>query len=230
MSVQFLKEKTGTTQTEIDPEFEDAIGKLKIIQERFEKFKSYINTMLSVIPDIFEIANDMTNSFDNADKLSGSHSSKIVESHQAFFSKLSDLLDEDIVDPCQEKIMKSIQEIVDRTSKLSELKDSRRQAQLLCDSYRDKVIRKSKSSSAEKVAKSKLKYERHQKAVKEQTETFTREVNEMWVHRFELMEKPMEQFVEIIFKFSQKIFENMQTFQSGFTLEELQNEFDPAEK
>ena len=226
IGVQFVKEKTGASSTEVDPVFQAASEKFDIIQERVIKFITDIEEILKVVPRVCEAGLNFSSGLITADQQSGGYVSSVASAFDTFFKAVDALSKDQLISPSNEIVMKNLKALRQQIIDLDKLRAKRRKNQLLVDSLSQKVASLSKkTNSADELAKTRIRYEAKQQKLVQRTQTFVQQVEDLWVRRFAIIEAPLQDFVGIIFLYAQNMFSDLQNLQKTVTPQELQTAF-----
>lgn len=229
IGVQYIKEKTGTTQVEIDPEYEAANQKLNLIQENNTKFMTEFKEIIDLLPEINESCINISNSFSKINSDFNDNFAQISNSQESFFHQITDIMKDEFIEPVNQKIIEDFKETMNKIKALLNLRDERRKTQLMCDSLRDQY-EKSRKETPEAIVKIRKKYDAKQEELKNQTNDFIGRVNEMWDNRFVIIDEPMKDFVNLLFAFCFKTYGYLSVLNQSLTEEELSQQFEPETK
>ncbi|OHT01426.1 hypothetical protein TRFO_31745 [Tritrichomonas foetus] len=229
MAFQYIKEKTGTTAHEVDPEYQTACEQFEIMKARVAKFIVDVNEILNIIPCICSAGLNFSSSLLSADQKSGGNCSELSNSFDIFFKKMDMLVKDKLLSISRPAVIDILKSMKSRFNELEVLRDERRKTQLLCDSIRDDLETISKSGTPEKVAKTRIEYEGKLRILEQQTNLFKVEMAKLWEQRFNLIEVPLQQLVGIVFLFCQDSFEHLQELQKVVTQEELTRQYPPSD-
>lgn len=229
IGVQYIKEKTGTTQVEIDPEFEAANQKFCIIQENNTKFMSKLQVIIDLLPELDSMCVGISEAFANLSGSINKEKTQLAETQESFFRQISEIMRNELVEPANTVVIEEFRATIGKIEALTLLRNERRKTQLMCDSLRDEC-EKSRKDTPEHIVKTRKKYDLKQEELKEQTQNFIDHVNQMWENRFMIIEKPMTEFVSLLFTFCYKAYGCMATLHQELTEEELAFAFEPTQK
>ena len=225
ITVQALKEKTGTTKAEIDPEYQSAVEQFEIIKSRVHKFIGDVNDILTIIPEICKSGIRFSESLISAEEKKGDQLSEISCSFDVFFHKMQELIETDLISVSKPAVMDYLRDVQKKFQELEEIQKNRRNTQLLCDSLRDKLAKITNNGNPNEVAQVKLQFEAKQTELNKLTDTFKNEMKIVWEQRFNIFDVPFQQFVSLIFLFCQQSYGNLQELQKNVTKEELMHEY-----
>ena len=224
---QFLKEKAGTTQTEVDPEYQTAIEQFKIIKNRLKQFIEDVNEILDCIQPICETGRNFASSLKIAEDRIGSDNT-LSNSFDKFFYRLNELAKGNLIALSKPAVLDYLKTLKSQFDELETIQNERRNIQLLCDSYRDALDKISKSGKPDDVAKKRILYESKMQTLKEYTDRFKREMSILWEQRFKILEVPLQQLIGIVYLFCQESFGYLKELQTTVTLEELSQQYPPS--
>lgn len=227
IGLQFLKEKAGAAQIEINPEYQAACEKYSILKDRLKRFNSDIDQAMIIIPKIYESANGITSSINSIEKkVRPEGPSQPAAALEVFFAQTKKLADEDFVKLTKTR-MEAINIITEQLHQLHDLKAKRRQNQLLSASLADKCESLSKKDKTTQLAETKIRLDLTNDQLEKETNEFIQRVNAMWEQRFTMIEQPLQDFIGIVFSFCQKVFSHLQALQQSISPQELDAEYQP---
>lgn len=230
ITVQAIKEKTGTTKAEIDPDYQSAIEQFEVIKSRVHKFIGDVNDILTIIPDICKSGIHFSESLIAAEEKKGEQLSDISRSFDVFFHKMQELIESDLIAVSKPAVMDYLRDIQKKFQELEEIQKNRRTTQLLCDSLRDKLAKITNNGNPNEVAQVKIQYEAKQAELNNLTDSFKNEMKILWEQRFNIFDVPFQQFVSLIFLFCQQSYGNLQELQKNVTKEELMHDYPASSK
>ncbi|KAK8863695.1 hypothetical protein M9Y10_011385 [Tritrichomonas musculus] len=225
ITVQAIKEKTGTTKADVDPEYQSAVEQFEIVKSRVHKFIGDINDIITIIPDICKSGVHFSQSLISAEEKNNGSSSDLSQSFDVFFRNMQDLVDSELIKMSEPAVMEILRNLQIQFKELEELQKNRRTTQLLCDSLRDKLAKISNSGNPNEVAQVRLQFEAKQTELKKLTDDFKNQMKSVWEQRFNMLDVPFQQFVGIIFLFCQQSYGQLQELQKNVTKEELMHEY-----
>lgn len=230
ITVQAIKEKTGTTKAEIDPEYQSAVEQFEILKARVHKFIGDVNDILTIIPDICKSGIRFSESLISAEEKKGDQLSDISRSFDVFFHRMQELIESDLIAVSKPAVMDYLRDVQKKFQELEEIQKNRRTAQLLCDSLRDKLAKVTNGGNLNEVAQVKLQYEAKQAELNNLNDSFKNEMKVLWEQRFNIFDVPFQQFVSLIFLFCQQSYGNLQDLQKNVTKEELMYDYPASNK
>ena len=228
MGVQFLKEKTGITQTKIDPRYQSSSERFAILQDRVSQFFHDFEVLISLLPKVTSSGVDFSTSLIQSTMKYEDQDMTLPRAFEQFFMATDELVKNDVLPLCADAVPAEVLLWKERFEFLERLKSERKQMQLLCDATRDRLDSLTKKGTPQEIAELRIEYQGKLRELEEKTDKFVTEVDNFWELRFTVIELPMERFIGLIMSMCRKIFDNMKELQRAIDPELLEKDFAPA--
>lgn len=229
IGVQYLKEKAGVTQIEIDPAYQAAVERFLIMEERISQFFHDFQVLVSLLPKVTESGVDFSKSLLEATAKLEDEDLTLPRAFEQFFLTVDSLVKQEILPKCDEIVPAEVLWCKEKFEMLEKIKSERKQMQLLCDSTRDSLESLTKKGKPQEIAHLRIRYEERLRQLEEKTQLFVTEVDRVWDLRFTVMEVPLQKFIELVLSTSRKIFDHMKEMQTAIDPTLLDKDFQPAQ-
>ena len=205
IGMQYVKEKAGAAKAEVNPEYEVAIERYDILNERFSTFFADLKTVMEFFGLVFQSGVEISQELDKADKAAGSTSAQFVQLLLLFFERSKNSANNLFISNNQQYVVESLQKILDQLNHLGQIRNKRRKHQLLCDSLKNDIENLSKGGNAERLTKAKIQYEQTKDKMNQETIEFITSVNQIWQGRVIILESALQDFIRFSYQFAMEL-------------------------
>lgn len=227
MQTQHAKEKVGLTEQELDPKVEDAKLKLKQIDVIMYRYQSNIYEIIECIPQLNETSRKFSQLFVQNDFKYGGKARNLTNTLDLFFETAGEICDEALIQRYDKNLKSIFQEIRETIDKLKEIKSERHNIRLMKCALENKVESLKLEGSPELLATTRISYEEKKIELEIISEKFVKYVNNMWNIRNELIERPMQELVTLVYQIIKSLYMPCQALKSHLTKEDLTREYLP---
>ncbi|OHT04747.1 hypothetical protein TRFO_06181 [Tritrichomonas foetus] len=222
IGVQIMREKTGTMQPEVNPEYQVAVEHFEIMRERLKKFFLNVKEILDIIPAVCESGSSFAEELNKANTKSDGKLDNLSKLFDSFYKALQSAVDSNLVYPT---FFDPLNKIRTEFEQIENLKDQRRKVQLLYEDAREKLSIAENLNLVKKIEHRRQKMITKKEECEKMTEEFKEKVGKLWVKRYEILEEPLEMFISLIYGFCLESFKFLRELQTGATPEELMQQF-----
>ena len=228
LGFQYLKEKAGLTEIEVDAEYQAAVERFTVLKTRIRQFFQDFQVLVSLIPKVTSSGVDFSVSLIQATQDIYDDDMTLPRAFERFHLATKSLVEDDLIPMCELSVIEEVASLNEQFKNLSKLKSERRRIQLLSDSTRDRLNSLVGKGSPEEIASLRIQHEGQLQELAAKTDLFKKQVNDFWELRFTVIELPLERFVGLIFSICEKTFHNMKELQKVIDPELLEKDFVPT--
>ncbi|EAX96160.1 hypothetical protein TVAG_270480 [Trichomonas vaginalis G3] len=228
MQTHHAKEKVGWVDQKLDPKVEDAKMKLKQIESIMYRYQNNIFKIIESIPKLNTTCREFSRFFVQCDMKFGGKSKTLTNTLDLFFESAEEICDQSLIKHYDENLKSTFKEIQETIDKLKEIKAERHNIRLLKCAYESRLESLTHSGDPESVATTRIAVDEKTIEFNLISEKFVRYVNNLWNIRVELIERPMQELVALVFEIIKGIYLPSKILQTHVSKEELMKEYLPS--
>ena len=170
-------------------------------------------------------SSELTESLVIADRKNGLKSKTIVNTIQLFYETIGEDASNILLKQYEDSVLITLKDQRETINILKEMRQNRHKIRLIAASYRDKVEVLSKIGDPKLLTSTRILQHEKEQELENISQKFVRCVNRLWKHRIEIIEKPMEELIGIVFNFCKGMYTPLQMLMTSVSLEDLQKDY-----
>lgn len=210
MGMQFMKEKTGNSRTEVDPAYDEACTRFDDLTKRVDILIEDINDVLNSIPAVLQSGMEFSSAASSAIILAGKPELPVNEKLTKTFNQISSLMKNDPLCKSNSIVLGSLMSIKKNFEGIEKIREKRRKCQLLCDAARDDLDNAIKKGKKDKIPSLTSNYDNLKLEMNSLTEEFVKQVNFLSDKQYEIIQEPLIKLTGISFALLKTSVENLQ--------------------